>query len=92
MAKKYKIHELAKDFNISSKIIIEKLTGKFEGEKKSQTTLEDRELDFIFDVITSENSVKSFDDYFNAAPKEKPKAEPKKETAKNTAKKSKGDK
>ena len=82
MAKKYKIHELAKDFNISSKIIIEKLTGKFEGEKKSQTTLEDRELDFIFDVITSENSVKSFDDYFNAAPKEKPKAEPKKEAKK----------
>ena len=82
MAKKYKIHELAKDFNISSKIIIEKLTDKFEGEKKSQTTLEDRELDFIFDVLTSENSVKSFDDYFNAAPKEKPKAEPKKDAKK----------
>lgn len=84
MAKKYKIHELAKDFNISSKIIIEKLTDKFEGEKKSQTTLEDRELDFLFDTLTSEYSVKSFDDYFNAAPapKEKAKAEPKKEAKK----------
>ena len=81
MIKKYKVHEVAKDFDIQSKFIIEKLSQNFEGEKKSQTALDEKELDFIFDVITKENSVKSFDDYFNAVPQEKPKAEPKKEKA-----------
>ena len=75
--KKYKIHELAKDFNINSKFVIEKLSSHFEGEKKSQTALEEKELDFIFDVITKENSVENFDAYFNSVPKEKPKAEKK---------------
>ena len=75
MTKKYKIHELAKDFNIQSKYIIEKLTERFEGDKKSQTALEDKELDYIFDLITKENSVESFDEYFTAVPKEKPKEE-----------------
>ncbi len=75
MTKKYKIHELAKDFSIQSKYIIEKLTERFEGEKKSQTALEDKELDYIFDLITKENSVESFDEYFTAVPKEKPKEE-----------------
>ncbi len=81
MIKKYKVHEVAKDFDIQSKFIIEKLSQNFEGEKKSQTALEEKELDFIFDVITKDNSVKSFDEYFNAVPQEKPKAEPKKEKA-----------
>ena len=81
MIKKYKVHEVAKDFDIQSKFIIEKLSQNFEGEKKSQTALDEKELDFIFDVITKENSVKSFDDYFNAVPQEKPKAEAKKEKA-----------
>ncbi len=79
MTKKYKIHELAKDFDIQSKYVIENLSKHFEGEKKSQTALEEKELDFLFDLITKENSVESFDAYFNAVPKEKPKAE-KKET------------
>lgn len=81
MTKKYKVHELAKDFNIQSKYIIENLSKAFEGEKKSQTVLDDKELDFIFDLITRDNSVESFDAYFNAVPKEKPKTEPKKDPA-----------
>ena len=85
MAKKYKIHEVAKDFDIQSKFIIENLSKHFEGEKKSQTALEEKELDFIFDVITKENSVKSFDDYFNAVPQEKPKKEEKAEAKKEKA-------
>ena len=73
--KKYKVHELAKDFDIQSKYVIENLSKHFEGEKKSQTALEEKELDFLFDIITKDNSVESFDAYFNAVPKEKPKAE-----------------
>ena len=89
MIKKYKVHELAKDFNIQSKYIIDNLSKAFEGEKKSQTVLDDKELDFIFDVITKDNSVESFNDYFNAVPKEKSKPEPKKEAAPAKEKKEK---
>lgn len=89
MTKKYKVHELAKDFDIPSKYVIEKLSKQFEGEKKSQTALEEKELDYIFDLITKDNSVESFDDYFNAVPKEKPKSEPKKEKAPSKEKETK---
>ena len=82
MINKYRVHEVAKDFDINSKFIIEKLSENFEGEKKSQTALDEKELDFIFDVITKENSVKSFNEYFNSVPQEKPKAEKKEEPKK----------
>ncbi len=81
MIKKYKVHELAKDFNIQSKFIIENLSKHFEGEKKSQTALEEKELDFILDLITKENSVKSFDEYFNSTAKAESKPAPKKDKA-----------
>ena len=89
MTKKYKVHELAKDFDIPSKYVIENLSKQFEGEKKSQTALEEKELDYIFDLITKDHSVESFDDYFNAVPKEKPKSEPKKEKAPSKEKETK---
>ncbi len=63
---KYKIHELSKDFNIPSKDIITLLKEKLGVDKKSQTSLEDTELDLIFDYITKQNEVKSFDEYFAA--------------------------
>ena len=85
MAKKYKINELAKDFDISNKYVIEKLSAISSDEKKAQTALEDKELDFLFDIITKENSVASFDDYFNAVPKETKKPEPKKEKVEKPA-------
>ena len=47
MIKKYKVHEVAKDFDIPSKFIIEKVSQYFESEKKSQTALEEKELDFF---------------------------------------------
>ncbi|MBE6835345.1 MAG: translation initiation factor IF-2 [Ruminococcaceae bacterium] len=69
MTKKYKIHELAKDFNIQSKQIIEMLTPLFEGEKKYQTALEERELDAVFDILTKQNAPASLDAYFAMAKK-----------------------
>lgn len=87
MVKKYKVRELAKDFDVQGKYILEKLSENFEGEKKTQTALEDKELDFIFDLITKEHSVESFDNYFNAVPKEE-----KKTAAKKEEKSSKGSK
>ncbi len=87
MIKKYKIHELAKDFDIQSKYIIENLTKNFDGEKKSQTALEEKELDFLFDLITKENSVENFDAYFAAVPKETAKTEKAPKSEKATEKK-----
>ena len=76
MTKKYKIHEAAKDFNVPSKKLMETLGKYFAGEKKSQTALEEKELDVLFDVLTAERAVDSFEGYFAmqktaAAPKEK---------------------
>ena len=101
MTKKYKLHEAAKDFNVPSKKLIELLGKYFEGEKKSQTALEEKELDVIFDVLTAENAVDSLDSYFamqkpagERAPKVQKAAEkaPAKETAKEAAKAPAGEK
>ncbi len=61
---KYKIHELAKDFNLKSKKIIDMLTPYSDSEKKSQTSLTADELDIVFDLLTKEYSVENFDKFF----------------------------
>ena len=64
MINRYKISELAKDFNMSSKdliAIVSTVTGE---EKKSSTVLIEREIAMVFDAITKQNEVKSFDEYF----------------------------
>lgn len=63
---KYKIHEVSKDFNVSSKDIITLLKDKLGVDKKSQTSLEDTELDLIYDYLTQQNEVASFDEYYAA--------------------------
>lgn len=64
MTKKYKIHEFAKDFDFQSKDVIEIVSKYFDGEKKYQTALEEKELDLLFDVITKKNSPENLDSYF----------------------------
>ncbi len=64
MTNKYKINDLAKDFGISAKdiiAIVQKHTGE---EKKSAAALVESEIALVFDVLTKEHSVKSFDSYF----------------------------
>ncbi len=61
---KYRVHEVAKDFNIASKEVVDILKKYFDTAKKAQTALEDNELDIIFDTLTQKHSVESFDDYF----------------------------
>ncbi|MBE6795431.1 MAG: translation initiation factor IF-2 [Ruminococcaceae bacterium] len=74
MITKYKVSELAKDLGLQNKDIIEKLGKIFEEPKKSQTALDTKELDVIFDILTQEYAVTSFDAYF-AMKKEEKKAE-----------------
>ena len=76
MINKYRVHEVAKDFDVPSKEILDIVSKHFDGQKKSMTALEEAELDVIFEIVTQENSVENFDAYFASA------NEPKKETKK----------
>ena len=64
MTNKYKISDIAKDFGVSSKDIISVVTKITGEEKKSAYSLKEDEIGLLFDIITKDNSVKSFDDYF----------------------------
>ena len=64
MVVKYKLGEVAKDFNKSAKDISDLLLKFFDEPKKNQTALDSKELDIIFDVLTQENQVANFNEYF----------------------------
>ena len=64
MMVKYKVSDLAKDFGLQSKDIVNILVKEIDSAKKTSSTLEEAELDLIFDVLTKQNAVKSFDEYF----------------------------
>ena len=89
MINKYRVHEVAKDFDCPSKEILDIVTKHFEGQKKSMTALEEAELDVIFEIVTQENSVESFEAYFATAnePKKEEKKEEKAEKAEDSKKK-----
>ena len=89
MINKYRVHEVAKDFNVPSKEILDIVSKHFDGQKKSMTALEEAELDVIFEIVTQENSVENFDDYFASA--NEPKKETKKEETEEKAEKAEPD-
>ena len=76
---KYRIHEVAKDFETTSKVISEILTTYFTAPKNHMQVLEAPELDVIFDYMTQHNQIASIAEVF-AVP-EPPKAEPAPEAA-----------
>ena len=63
MTIKYRVHEVAKDFEVSSKEVLDILAAHCEGEKKSMTALEENELDVVFDILTAKHSVKNLKEY-----------------------------
>ena len=79
---KYRVHEVAKDFGLNSKKILSILDTHMPAERTHMAALEDRELDLIFETVTQENSVASFDAYFAAGEKKKAEEAAKKEEAK----------
>ena len=68
---KYRVHEVAKDFGINSKKILEILEKYTDEPRKHMTALEDKELDLIFETITQENQVQNFDAFFAAGEAQK---------------------
>ena len=83
MTNKYKISDLAKDFNKSSKDIIALVLSLTGEEKKSSTTLGEEEIALVFDAITKANEVKSFKDYFATGEAAREEAKKKRQDAKD---------
>ena len=59
IANKYRVHEVAKDFGVSTREITEILTKYAETPKNHMQVLEDRELSLIFEYLTQHNPVSS---------------------------------
>lgn len=74
---KYRVRDVAKDLDVKTNYVTEIIEKNFGGAKKSSmTALESDELDLLFDTVTKENAVDSFNEYFalkskNEAPAKK---------------------
>ena len=74
---KYRVHEVAKDFNMTSKAITEILTKYATTPKNHMQVLEDGELSVIFEYLTQHNQCESMEDLFKVPEKSaQPKAAP----------------
>ncbi|MDO4460484.1 MAG: translation initiation factor IF-2 N-terminal domain-containing protein, partial [Clostridia bacterium] len=82
MAKKYLVREVANDFGVDQKEVVE-IVNKYTGEtKKPSQSLEEAELNIVFDSMTQNNKVDNFNAYFASANEPEEKEEPKQEPAK----------
>lgn len=66
---KYRIHEVAKDFNVPTKVISQILTDYIAPPKNHMQVLENNELDIIFEYMTQHNQVESLEQVFKGNPK-----------------------
>ncbi len=75
---KYRVREVAKDFEMTPKAVIE-ILGKYSTAPKSNMqVLSDEDLNIIFDVITLGNQVESFETLMSEVYREEKKPEPEK--------------
>ena len=73
---KYRVKELAADFGVAPKEIVE-IVAKYSEKPKSNTqVLTTEELNAVFDHMTQHNQITSLEQVFAVKPKEQPKAEP----------------
>ena len=63
---KYKIREVAKDFDMPTKSVMNMVTEHFEAPKSSAQVLSDDQLNLVFDLITRENQIDSIEEVFAA--------------------------
>ncbi len=69
---KYRIHEVAKDFGMTSKAIGQILTDYIAAPKNHMQVLETNELDVIFEYLTQNNQVGSIAEIFAPEPEKAP--------------------
>ena len=74
---KYRVHEVAKDFGVNSKVIAEILTKYATKPATHQKVLEDAEVSIIFEYMTQHNQVESIESIFADVYHEPKPAEPK---------------
>ncbi|MBQ2840697.1 MAG: translation initiation factor IF-2 [Oscillospiraceae bacterium] len=89
---KYRVRDVAKDFEVTAKVITEILTKYATAPKSNMQSLTDEELNLIFDVLTLQNQVESFESlmsevYEEKKPAEKTAEKPEKKAAEKTEKK-----
>ena len=75
---KYRVHEVAKDFNMTSKEITQILTDYATTPKNHMQVLEDAELNDIFEYLTQHHQAASLEELYKVPdqPKAKPQAAP----------------
>ena len=61
---KYRVHEVAKDFNLPSKLIAEVLTKYATAPKNHMQVLDDAELSVIFEYLTQANQCATMEELF----------------------------
>ncbi len=83
MTNKYKVSDLAKDLNMSSKDVAAIATAVAGAEKKSSATLNEEEIGRFFNKITKDNAVKDFTAYFATGAEAREKAKKAREEEKN---------
>ena len=65
MLKKYRVHELSKDLKSTSKEIIKILTDYFGESYNHMSSLNEKELDLIFELYTRKFETENFDGFFS---------------------------
>ena len=79
---KYKIREVAKDFDMPPKAVVSLVSEYFEAPKSSAQVLTDEQLNVIFDRITRDNQIDSIEEVFATAQPEAPKEDKAEKTEK----------
>ncbi len=64
---KYKIREVAKDFDMPSKVVTALVTEYFEAPRSTAQVLTDEQLNVLFDRITRDNQIESIEEVFATA-------------------------
>ena len=64
MLLKYRVHEVAKDFDVNSKEVVDTIKKYFDETKKHMTALTEEELNVVFETFTQQSEMEKFDEYF----------------------------
>lgn len=86
---KYRVNEVAKDLNVTTKEVVAVLNKYTGAQKKAQTALNEEELDIVLEHFTQKSKMENFDEYYSSANKndntqsEKTQAAPEKKNSDN---------
>ena len=81
---KYRIHEIAKDLNVTNKEIIGLIKERFGETKKYMTALTEEELNYIFEYYTQKKGIDNLEEYLQKKNPAESKKSPNKKSPKTT--------